>query len=85
MSNSDSIVWEDCLDEMRVKPPLGAPIMLIDRRYSFVEITSRLYKDGIFSNEEGLKLLSRRSEPNKMNLKQPGSQRQPPSLKIMRL
>ena len=38
VSETDHL-WEDCLEEMKVKPPLGNPLLLTDRRYSFVEIT----------------------------------------------
>lgn len=69
--DSDTPAWQECLDEMGVKPPLGSPHMMTDRPYAFSEIARVGYERGIFKDEQGLKDLNRKTVPSKSSSKPP--------------
>jgi hypothetical protein len=53
--------WKDCLDDLEVfKAPVGNPLSLVDKVYSFSEVTHIAYDKGYFSSEDGLSRLHKK-------------------------
>ena len=63
VSESDTPSWQDCLDEMEDKPPVGQPYMMVDRPYTMAEMVAVGYEKGFFMDEKGLKSMSRKTTP----------------------
>ena len=60
----ENSTWSDCVYEMKVRPkPMGTPILMSDRAFTFAEVAALAYKKGIFTSDEGLKLVSKRTAP----------------------
>ena len=56
--------WQQCLNEMKVlKAPTGSPVTLVDRAYSFVEVTTMAYSSKYFTSDEGLAHLVKKTSP----------------------
>ena len=43
--------WSQCLDAMGFyKAPIGTPVLLNDRAYTFAEVAAQCYKDNLFTS-----------------------------------
>ena len=60
-NGEENPTWADCLDDLKVfKPPVGSPIVLTQKVYSFAEVTQVAYDQGYFSSEDGLNRLKKK-------------------------
>ena len=56
--------WSQCLDAMGFyKAPIGTPVLLNDRAYTFAEVAAQCYKDNLFTSQEGLAYLKKKTDP----------------------
>ena len=56
--------WSLCLDAMEFyKAPIGTPVLLNDRAYTFAEVAAQCYKDNLFTSQEGLAYLKKKTDP----------------------
>ena len=52
LRDGDSMSWEDCLEAAKGFPPIGAPLQLLERIFTFAEMGTIAYKEGIFDNKD---------------------------------